>query len=173
MSARIPTLLLFIALILMSTAAHARLAGLYVGGGPRLLDDDWTPMTSAHAYVSIDTMLDLTADVHLRPLGFDQEAIELAGGTVGLSFVPPIPGPIGAEAGLAAGVVRPGAMTDYLLEPIEDEYLPVFTYEFAATISLLPFMRLRASYQSALGSPAGTAKQLFGSQFMVMFGVGL
>ena len=64
-------------------------------------------------------------------------------------------------------------MTDYLLEPIEDEYLPVFTYEFAATISLLPFMRLRASYQSALGSPAGTAKQLFGSQFMVMFGVGL
>ena len=118
-------------------------------------------------------MLDLTADVHLRPLGFDQEAIEVAGGTVGLSFVPPIPGPIGAEAGLAAGVVRPGALTDYHVEPIEDEYLPVFTYEFAATISLLPFMRLRAAYQSALGSPAGTAKQLFGSQFLVMIGVGL
>ena len=173
MNARIPTLLLCTCLILLSTAAQARVAGLYVGGGPRLLDDDWTPMTSAHAYVSIDTMLDLTADAHLRPLGFEQEAIEFAGGTVGLSFVPPIPGPIGAEAGVAAGVIRPGALTDYLQEPQEDEYLPVFTYEFAATISLFPLVRLRASYQSAFGSPAGTAKELFGSQYMVMVGVGL
>ncbi len=173
MSARITKLLLFTALIIASSTAHARVAGLYIGGGPRLLDEEWTPMTSAHAYVSIDTMLDLTGDIHVRPLGFDQEAVEFAGGTVGLSFIPPIPGPIGAEAGLSAGVVRPGAMTDYLLEPVEDEYLPVFNYEFAATVSLLPMLRLRAAYQSALGSPAGTAKQLFGSQFLVMIGLGL
>ena len=173
MSARITKLLLFTVLIIASSTAHARIAGLYIGGGPRLLDEEWTPMTSAHAYVSIDTMLDVTADIHVRPLGFDQEAIEFAGGTVGLSFIPPIPGPIGAEAGLSAGVVRPGAMTDYLLEPVEDEYLPVFSYEFAATVSLLPMLRLRAAYQSALGSPAGTAKQLFGSQFLVMIGLGL
>lgn len=173
MSARITKLLLFCALLLMCSTAHARIAGLYVGGGPRFLDEDWTPMASAHAYVNVDTMLDVTGNIYLRPLGFDQEAIEFAGGTVGLSFIPPIPGPIGAEAGLSAGVVRPGAMTDYLVEPSEDEYLPVFTYEFAATVSLLPMLRIRAAYQSALGSPAGTAKELFGSQFLVMIGLGL
>ena len=73
MSARITKLLLVTSLILISATAQARVAGLYVGGGPRVIDEDWTPMTSAHAYVSIDTMLDLTGTVHLRPLGFDQE----------------------------------------------------------------------------------------------------
>jgi hypothetical protein len=173
MSVRITKLLILIALLIATSTAHARIVGLYVGGGPRLLDEEWTPMTSVHAYVGIDTMLDLTGDIHVRPLGFDQEAVEFAGGSVGLAFIPPIPGPIGAEAGLSAGVVRPGAMTDFLTEPSEDEYLPVFSYEFAATVALLPMLRLRASYQSALGSPAGTAKQLFGSQFLVMVGLGL
>jgi len=173
MSPRVSRALLVVAILALASSAHARMVGAYAGGGPRLLEEDWVPMTSAHVYVNIETMLDVTADLHVRPFGLDQEAVEFAGGSVGLSFIPPIPGPIGAEVGLSGGILRPGALTDQFTEAIEDEYLPVFTYEFAATLSLLPMMRLRASYQSALGSPAAPAKQLFGSQFLVMIGVGI
>jgi hypothetical protein len=173
MSGRISQTLVLLSILGLTSAAHARVAGGYVGGGARVFEDDWVPMTSVHGYLNIDTMIDLTADLHVRPFGIDQEAVEIAGGSVGFSFIPPIPGPIGAEVGLTGGMLRPGALTDQFTESIEDEYLPVFTYEFAATVTLFPLVRLRASYQSALGSPAGTAKRLFGSQFLVMLGVGI
>ena len=159
--------ILVLGLVLACSHAHARIIGGYVGAGPRILEDDWEPMGSAHAYLNLESMLDLTADLHWYVSGPEETVTTIAGGSVGLNWLAPIPGPIGAEVGVTGGAIqrnmeRHGA----------DDVLPVFTYEFAATLALGP-VRFRGSYQSAFGSPSGTARQLFGTMFLVMAGIGI
>ncbi|MCB9728953.1 MAG: hypothetical protein H6744_07520 [Deltaproteobacteria bacterium] len=149
-----------------SAPARADLVSVYAGVGPRFRADAIDAVGTAHVGVPLGIWLDLTLEAHAF-LGGADRPMHLAGGNLGVLFSPPIPGPIGVQAGVDGGfAVRT------LARHGTDDVVPLFAAEVALIGEFGP-ARLRLAYQHTLGRDDKPSRDAVRSQLLVMLGFGI
>ncbi|MGM0578292.1 MAG: hypothetical protein ACQEXJ_21390 [Myxococcota bacterium] len=169
MSRSIPlgALLLVLVLGASAPAVRADTVSVYAGAGPRWRPDTVEAVGTTQLSWSTGDWSDVSLALHGFLGGPGEGPVDFAGGSLAFHLRPPIPGPIGVEAGVGAGFL------DRTLRRhgVEDNLL-VLSAEAAVTGSLGP-AKLRLSWQRALGREDGEAARSWGSQVMLMLGFGI
>ncbi len=160
---------LALALTLLVAPGADAIFGAYAGGGPRIRGEEVDTIGNLKAAVGFIPLMDFTLDAYgYLGLGDEGQSFEFAGGTVGLLFSAPIPGPIGLQMGASAGYTQ---LTETLHG--KDEKQAFFNWEAAGLWTIVPFFDLRLAYKRAIAGPTSDNARAMDWEILLQLGTGI